>query len=346
MRWLLSVGVLTGLFTAAQSAGAGEDERLANFYLSGMQDSRRELQSGHVVCTGARMTREVSLGKSGLRLGKVSRKTPINLEWFFDGSAVRFDRREGHIDGSVIMTDEAVTSYQASDHAVVKSSQATALSQKIGVFDIRMLGQMSLAELEFGRSMEWLQKLLQNAELVEVADAHDVCQISWVYPQEHPAGEIKRTIRIDSANGFTPVLLEERARPSGSDVDWARLRLMDRADVSWKESNGVWVPVAARMIVAYGEEEVALQFDWRDINGDVPAEEFTVARMRAPEGTYVVDERLGTPIIESILGTPKESRGELPSAWNAASMLLIAFNVVMIIALILWIRHRRAGLHA
>ena len=339
MHSYASIRILTVFLTYALYTRAEANDKLANFYLSGLRECQDGIRSASVVGTGVRRTMEVSVVDSRLQIGRIRRETPITIEWFLDRSSVRFSRREDQIDGSVIVTEDAVTSYQKSEH-VVKSHKQTAYSQRIGFFDVRMIGQMSLAELESGKSMDWLRQQVGNRDPVEVSVVDDLCKISWVYPQQKLAGEVRRTLWIDGANGFTPVRLELRARPPESNIDWSNLPLMSWVEVVWSQSNDVWIPTATKMTAAYGEEEVELNLEWQNINGKVPAAEFTVNKIRAPDGTYVVDERLGTPIIESILGEPKTSSKLSSYAW---AKTLILINVVLIVVLIIWIRHKRTN---
>lgn len=338
MRVLLLIGALLAPLTITRAA-SDEQSPLAAYYLNGAKDARDKLHSGQVSASGSRMIKAVTLDRSGIHIGNVKHEMPVELEWLFNGSTLRFQRSEGDIEGSVLLTDDSVTAYREGEH-IVRSNQPTAYSQRIGVFDIRMLGQLSLADLELGKSSRWLDEVLEKARLDNVSESESVCKITWTYPHEQQAAKIQRTVYIDGANGFTPIRLETRLRPPDWEKDWSALPVMDRVDVTWKRFGEVAVPIATRMIVAYGEEEVVLKFDWQNINGEVPAKEFSVASIDAPDGTYVVDERLGTPIVESVVGKPAVSPSENKPIWP--SRALVALTIVLIIALIFALVFRHA----
>ena len=290
--FVLIVALLGTVFARSEIACGLEGQELADHYLAGMRNSRSQLHSGHVVGVGNRVSH---LGKDGA----TTIDNSVQINCFFDGPNLRFDRREDQIldgksittvDGKLIRTDDGVTFYFEDSGHVIKRTAIDEYSRRIGAYDVRNLGEMSLlSELKDGRTAEWLDETLKKAQLSDVVETEHVCEISWVYPMEHMAGEIKRTIWIDADRGFTPSRLEFRLRPPG--VDWDKIPLNDRTDITWEKTSNVWIPVSFHYTGLYGDYEEHQKLGWENVNGPVPMDEFDVAGMRLPAGTIVVDRR-------------------------------------------------------
>jgi hypothetical protein len=351
MQLMRSVVVLICLCGGYPAVSAAENEELAKYYLLGMRDSRSQLVSGHVVLEGTRYHKKIAIGPTGplvkgdsVVFEGITAQFPIRIDCVFDGRSLRFIRSPDRLPGgAAIITDDAVISKDASSGIIVKSSSGDqSQTLRIAPFDPRAFGSMTLFELETGKSEDWLDELLKDAQVVEVKEDNGIGRISWVFRiKSKLQSEVKRTIHIDSKKGFSPIRLEERSRPPGVVAEWSDIPYMDAADITWSNLDDVWVPTACRMMIAYGSQEVTYNLDWKEVNGQVPLGTFTIAEMKPADGTYIVDNRLGTPIVESVVGRPAKVDAELSLRRREIRILVVLVNFVIIILLASLVVYRR-----
>ena len=241
------------------------------------------------------------------------------------------------------MNDQETITYVEGEQAIIKSPENSESAKRIRPFDIRSLGLLSLTEFEIGASTQQLLDFLKNRKVTSLANVEEssgIYKITWVSNSGTP-GELKRTHWIDSTRGFTPIRLEVRA-PAAEGKSWDDSRIVVSADISWEQINAAWLPTKCRMDDAFGIRELSMTFNWTSVNSNIDSDRFTAASIKVPDGTYTVDTRLGTPIVESISGAPDSPNSGTRPAWRWRHVIMI-FNVIVVvlIALLLVVRHYR-----
>lgn len=312
-----------------------DDEELVQFCIAGMKSFRDELQSGEFVGRGRAVSRITDAGTIK------ERAMSVEIHYEVDGERLRFRRKEGDFSGTLLRSDGRVATYIEGEGAIVKDAPESEVARIFRPFDIRSIGLLSFAEIEGGFSTEELFELLSNRQrtaIDRVEEASGIHVISWII-EVPPSSEMKRTIWINSADGFTPFRMEVRARDKSQDISWADVRIITEVAANWQQYGDVWVPKACQMKDAYGTIEFSMEFDWKSVNIDIPTARFTPASLHIPDGTYIVDRSLGTPIVEEVVG-----KGTLDGATNRDidwRILLIGANIIVIVVILVLLIRRR-----
>lgn len=322
----IGLGPCTHVLSAQQLAD--DARRLGEFHLAGMRDARERVRSG--VCN-------VAVRKAG-----TNRKSTSDGEYFFafslNDDCLRFDQRFGSRVTQYARNKRESMLHVAGSRGITKYAPDWKVSiPEAQPFDFRLIGLVSLAEFDYRCSYDDVRRFLeQRAQLSEVVrEDATLCRLSWKYDIQ--SSNLRHTIWIDSSRGFSPVRTEVIATHHPKDGPTIT-RNQAATKTDWQRVSDVWVP--RRWSLSEGDGTLTLEatFDWKSVNEPIAEKLFQVEGLEAPDGTLVVNNRLGTPIVESTIGQTDAREpgfGTLRGwrIWIIGAIVLVAFAVVLVLVL-------------
>ncbi len=353
-RLVLSMVFIASGVQPANSAPSFDTEggKLADFVVAGIKDSRDRLKSGVFRARGR-------LDESARSEYPVDGEIDIFCAFDFDKGALRFDRLEPTWwapakssraagepqaaklvqDGGrlVHLRDRRVQWRVREKTAWIRGAQEKARSIT-RPFDIRVIGLMNWAGLDFGVSWQDTLRFVQSLPHHAAAETDSIYRLVLV-DQEN---EARLALLLDAKKGFSAVRLEQWEGPANSTGDWGEPT--EVGETSWAKKNGVWVPTAFYQEVRRPvRKRRELSIEWESVNEPVDEALFTWQGMGLPEGTLVVDERLGKPIKVAAVGVREFSdAAHLPGgAWGWFRWLMVAFTVTVVILFVAWLFLRK-----
>ena len=186
-----------------------------------------------------------------------------------------------------------------------------------------------------------------------------VVKESSIYRLEYATQFSRRVIWIDESKNFSIVQLEVSSPDQGdtTGVNWQKPWLVRQLD--WMKIGNDWVPSQISTDFRMGDlaEErqravLKLSLQWTNVNTSTDEKNFTLADFNLSDGTYIVDRRLGKPIVERIIGgasVPDYLRGLTPlpepipnnKRYTLFTALAIINAIVVATFLVYLIRSRR-----
>jgi hypothetical protein len=256
--------------------------------------------------------------------------TRQQLLWYGGKYARSRDKSAHFIEG----TNDAVT--RPRDHPPVA---------RVMAFDVRALGLYYWYNLEAGTLFDEICNIYRSQKVSEVViERPGVHRLRWRLSSEQ-----RRTLWIDEQRGYTPVHLEVVDRlESNRSREWDDPTIV--SDVTWVETSGVWVPKTYRI-----EEKLPsgrftsyeFVFEWESVNEPVLEQLFTVEGFNLPKGTYLIDSRLGQPIVTGAVGrnsVPEfgilRSHHEPPRN-KAKPTVVVSVGVTVVLAVLGFLLYRR-----
>ncbi|MGM0488772.1 MAG: hypothetical protein ACQESR_18695 [Planctomycetota bacterium] len=201
--------------------------------------------------------------------------------------------------------------------------------------DPRALGMLPYGQICItANTAEGLLKSLNKAEVISASLENDIGVI--VLDPNVDDGMTQLVWWIDTAHGYVPLRTEVRLNS----------RPYQRLEASWTRINGVMVPVSSASYppTSGGELECAeeMHFTWKSVNETIPEELFSVEKLELPEGTYVIDTRLGTPIVEEVVGQERPLP-DVPTpqglSWTRVVMIITSALLLLVVGVIFILRH-------
>jgi hypothetical protein len=300
------------------------------FYLTGVWSGLESLNSGVVVAS-------MTVGGDGL--GKDQR-----VEWFeaFDQKTgtVRYDRQtaDGRIVQFVRLPSEIL--FRLGAGTGTYSIGRYPLDYKFDGFpdaiqgDVRTLGLTNWGELMCGLTLDAQRKHWSSTTLSECTpDGDGIYRLTWNC--EKGPVPIREALWIDVKRGYVPLKLESSClRPKAK--QW---EINETANTTWKQINGVLVPVRAELSSRTGiARHAKILLEWKSVNEPIDRKIFAMEGLGLPDGTSVINYKLGTPIEESVIGPPNHAsfnhRGGRSSPQRLTRNLIIA-NIGLLSALLL-----------
>jgi hypothetical protein len=211
--------------------------------------------------------------------------------------------------------------------------------------DARALGLCEYFAVAKGGKAEDLSRNMARLPVLN-ATVEDGIGLVALLVQDHGGEQPmeQRLLWVDTANDYVPVRTEFRfVLRDGS------YSIKQQVETSWGEINKTWVPIKSvsrffgpnDVVRLYGE----IRLTWKSVNEKVPEELFTEENLKLPKNTYIVDTRLGTPVLEKVIGLDLPvPRVPGPAGTSTGGKVLLVTCIVLVVVLsgILAIRiHRK-----
>jgi hypothetical protein len=180
---------------------------------------------------------------------------------------------------------------------------------------------------------------LQKRQLLSAVVKDEIALVVWL-----PEPNTQTAWWFDTRHGFVPIRSEVRMiSPVGVSV------IRQRLETSWGRVKDVYVPEQSTFQVLNIDGSTAsseqIRFAWKSVNEKVPEELFTAESLKVPKNTYVVDNRLGQPILEEVLGRQKRFPEPPAPGRLHAFRLVLALGLPLLLllawALLVLARRRR-----
>ena len=301
------------------------------FLLSGMRAEREKLRSGQVVMTGEHWS------NTTLTLGMM--RLPVRFAVYFDhdSRSYRYTQQDyepyategmepqmkarllarSHLQGTTpegvewVSTEFGGTVVHTPDYDlhnpphhphVTRHAPGTITGTSVREWDLAALGLLDWPSFEGGLGhvviLDAFEKVWQ-CHSVETNPAGLSCL--KLRSELNPyADSVGYEIWIDEKQGMTPVSI------SRQDLNDS-LRETSRSDVSWKEINGVMVPVSFRINYVDQPEYPQgydLTLEWSHVNEPLDPQVFTPAGITKSPSALVADMRLGQAVVERVNPLP------------------------------------------
>jgi hypothetical protein len=202
-------------------------------------------------------------------------------------------------------------------------------------FDVRAVGLLHLADFRGETTFIDLHGYLTTRRFVEVLEEKQgLYRLSWLEDE----GAVRAWLWLDEKKGFSPTRMETRYQ--ALDSEKAQLgRLIDVSETTWIEMSGVVVPRSFRL--QDGFEVYELTLDWEAVNQGVSEQLFTPEGFNLEQGTYIVNDRLGKPIVTGRVGddsfSPSTDIGEEENLKSRRWFFMLGVVAVLLLgAIILW----------
>lgn len=183
-------------------------------------------------------------------------------------------------------------------------------------FDIRVIGLINGAELLHGVSRSgsrwFLPGVLQTYQTYTLKhitrQSEGVFEITWLFGKSN---EFKLMLWIDERHGYTPTNYLVY-RKTGTPKKFEQTPFI-KSEITWKEIENVWVPVALNTEGQFNHRRLIMKFDWLKVNQPVSATVFTVDGMQLPQGRRIENDGdpgiIKTSVIDHRARTKKLIRG-------------------------------------
>jgi hypothetical protein len=223
----------------------------------------------------------------------------------------------------------------------------------IGFFDFRMVGLCFNADIELNRPYTELVNEIANYPCT-VEQVKDGLYKFSRHSKDVNGNSVDWYIWFARDSGYCPVRSEFYIKISGD-----ALTKISRttSEVSWKQFNGVWLPVSYRISsqpkVNRGAEsyshEINIMYNWKEVNSGVNPKLFEDAGLGLKENSYhLIDHRLGKPVLIKQAGwKPGEAKLEVRMQDQPASFsgyipwIIVAAILFVLFFVILLVRKRR-----
>lgn len=209
--------------------------------------------------------------------------------------------------------------------------------------DMHAVGLCSYQTLARGGTLAGVWKAFDKAKLVKASLEGDIGVV--VMDPSYDAGRTQIVYWIDTAHGYIPLRREVRLPTLlGGSV------ASQRYEVEWARLKGTMIPLRSSLLRpprpgAVLERVEEMRFTWKSVNEEIPKELFAVENLKLREGAYVIDTRLGQPIVEEVIGMDRPLPAvPAPREFTWATTILIAVSVALLLAFgVLAVARRRRG---
>lgn len=317
---------------------AADDE--AAFFINGILAERQRVQSARVHVTGTRAIRDIESGKV-----RSSRK--FEAKYAFDRDRVYVESTEpGKMlaDGTQkppkFVTAERVRRYfrtpersvtwiEGEPAMYIRGPDAPMLGEFL-FFDVRALGVYSWRELLKGSRLEEVLERQLNRPCVKTVDRSHGEEVIVAFSGK-TEGPHEYDLRwwMRPGDSFSVVRTELRTRPLNRETD--KWRELDRQVTSWKNTNGVCVPVHCEMYLPQRQslQELIIEAEWTAINIPLDSELFRWENFGAPPTVEVRDLTSDKTVVIQAANTATVKTVQMPyGRW-----LFFAANILVVVAL-------------
>jgi hypothetical protein len=204
--------------------------------------------------------------------------------------------------------------------------------------DVRAVGLCDYHALQRGGTANNVLKSFGSMSVTDVVLDRD---IGLVVMKSNADETTRIALWVDTSRDYVPVQLEVRdISPEGESV------LHQRLETEWGRTAGNWVPLRSSFrlfrdnAVCMADE---MRFTWKSVNEKVPETLFTADSLELPDNTYIVDTRLGTPILEKVVGRdrPLPPLPPGPPTTPVRRAVLTTITITLLVALIALFIYRR-----
>lgn len=318
----------------ARDLRASEGAPTVDFCVSGLSDARDRLRSGVVRATSTKTK---------------GQENTAEVEYFlafdFDKEWLRFDRREGTRETKYARNSKESLLYVEGSRGVVKRNVDAAITvpdarpfdiRKVGIFKEGTFFSKKYAAVGYD---EYVARIAENERCQVASEPSGTYRLTW--SNKRDPVEYRRSIWVDPEQGFSPIKTETIATfPIDGELT---SRVDSTGDITWSEINEVWVPIEWIECRPPHQHRFKINFDWKSVNEKVDEELFTIEGFKLDDGTLVVNDRLGDPIVESRIGDRGMSAAE-PSATGLRTWVTLVSVVVFAgVAVLFVMRRRRRG---
>ncbi|MEI8381616.1 MAG: hypothetical protein WCJ09_15920 [Planctomycetota bacterium] len=276
----------------------------------------------------------------------------------FASDRIRHDhQREGDDSdrGKYISTPEESLTLTRDERLVVKRTSGDYGSARGRPFDVRCLGIMDIQSflnenkrfpfnqlvgaLVFDANRNTNSNLHYSFELVQIDGAGLYRLARW-----NRKARWFNTIVFDPRRDFVPVEWKEwNSGKAWTEENTPPGEATDIAEMEWLQVNDVFVPSTVAYASTVGHTaEIALKFDWIEVNSHLPEDAFSLSGFNAPRDTRILDVRNRHPLDLGEANAPPLQRAGLASGRTAfwvANVVLLA-----VLAIAYWIKApRRVG---
>lgn len=322
--------------TDVASPLTNEQKDLAAFVMEGVWAARENLRSAVVEITDhntqQRPSRDV--------------KESYFVAFDRDTDRLRFDRRKAERITQLIRTSEE-TIVLVDGKGIIGRYEA---DHEPGVydidpFDLRLVGIATYSEHDFRASYEGFREFYDSISISDVVrETATRVRLTWDYMAQ--VTPIRRTLWVDTEQGFTPIKLKVDAFPVKTKFDGPPKSYFD-GKLKWINIGDVWLPHEWVFADPSRALEGRLDFNWSQVNEAIENSYFTPDGLNARKGTAVVNNRLGEPVVEYNIGltVPKAQPAKIANAPRSRFRLWffgVNIAVVLIVAGYL-VRRRIAG---
>jgi hypothetical protein len=142
--------------------------------------------------------------------------------------------------------------------------------------------------------------------------------------------------QVDSARGL-PLSVETRVRVESS----GETVTTDRSITTWRDMNRVWVPLTIDSMTLQDNRHGRLDFEWIRVNEPIAAARFDYHDFGLPDGTIIVDSRLGRRVVVETIGQPEPAAVVEPARRTWLRVLVGCGILGLLIAVIVIVSWRR-----
>ena len=343
--WLCLLSHMATLWSADQSLA----EKRRSYLLTGMRAEREKLLSGHVIMSGEHWKTTQKLGNIRVsvkfelafdkeaRLYRCSQRdfaqyvltglTPVQKTTLLASrSSLPHGTTPEGIDwcteeqgGTVVHTPEYDLHLAVGTNRVTRLAPGIVRKTQVYEWDLDVLGLIDWVafrrEYHLNDLLIAYEKRLK-CHSVDLDQAGLAClklRSDW----NPNADTVEYEIWIDQKEGMTPISISRKDMNNS-------MRESSRSEVSWREINGVKVPVAFRIIDAIdpnNPEGYDLTLEWIHVNEPLDPKLFTPAGITESNSALVADLRLGQVVVERVHPLPLPVATPKPVAPQPSSRL-------------------------
>ena len=307
------VFLLVAASCAVADAPPGEtDGAKIDFYLSSMLAERQKISSGEFVVSG---TNSAAFAKTP----KFDYSGRLLIYCAFDETRLRMDNREPSVVAEVPLThpikmvpgrmermylrtpERSVTWIQHNgNNNITIGKPDSGLYGHFLSFDVRSLGfvpwkRLSSKSQHHRYNLETTIEALTRLAREKSVDTSDPRYVQLVFLTDQGTRLEETRYWLSPDQGFAPVRLETRVRNS-RDKGW---QVSERADTSWQQTDGVWLPTMFEITMGdeSGELKLVWKIHWRSVNKPIDDARFDWQDFGAPETVPVYDRLSDPPVM-------------------------------------------------
>lgn len=289
---------------SAFGAGPVDGDRDFTFYLGNILAERQKLHSGVYTVSGSRSVK-LNASEQGHLVAE------IDIFCAFDEDRLRLDNAEGHFVADATNASLIRTVNNRRKYFHTKEEDATWVEDQNTIWtdrtpDNKLLGRFlaldprALGVATFRYVTDYRGHKLESTitGYANNTSKKSVEELGGGHAQlvlEGGLGVKREELRLWVAAdaGFTVTRLEAWTHVGTQST------LRERANVSWKQVTGTWVPAECQMsqFRPEGEQSLAMKFDWREVNSRVDATHFTLQGLNVPEAARLIDMSGDDPIL-------------------------------------------------
>jgi hypothetical protein len=294
---------------------ARKDDRLAQFVLAGVKHGASQLKSGAFRAHGRFQSTSSRTGQQ--RIDELQ----IFSAFDFEKGLLRFDRVDKDAASSqlpnspprsfgptttrtrqiptqpllhdlrLVRTPDRLIHWVGGNPSATIDLPTAKLAAGFGLrFDVRSLGFCNYPGLR-ATFDELYPPLLRDPVDEAVEEANGVYRVSWLLAQ----GALRSRVWFDPSKDFAAIRMEES--PRSTTLPHKVWEPTTVSDTTWTRVNNTWVPKTYHIEVRRRDQSLGesydLAFNWEQVNEPVRRDLFTWEGMGLPEGTRIVDARLG-----------------------------------------------------